>query len=497
MARVKQIQFNREHLYQAAICVHARKEFVSRLAHNEPAGGIVVADGVGLGETYEALGTSVSLLSQLQHGRERRKRQPFRIMVLVPPSLVSKWTDELILPDRFPWYLSDWTSPSTRAVAQTFRDVVVLRRMSDLVKAGGELRYGRRVMPAGLYVVNSNLLRKAGQRVERLRRTRWDVVIVDEAHHLADELSELLGLNQWHGRTTALLLLTATPFQMSPQEMKGLFAATFCGEKDPTQYAEDLYSDNDFAAYRAQVSKYFKNEDETAAKEAVRLSGKVRTLLLPRIVRNRKADRRAYHLVDDAGVHHRVRKSPFRMADRDLDQLLRNSRLVQMTPPAVGIYLCERDQISQAAARTHDRPFVSAALRQLLSSWQQYANSHFGRDPRREYEFSIPGVLHPKLRAATLLVRNLMEREVAAVAGPSVGKILIFTTYVGSEGRLDVRSDEPGTAAALKKNLTKILKARAGQADLFPTPDKKAKARIRQALHEIVTEMGGKPQTAN
>jgi len=31
--------------------------------------------------------------------------------------------------------------------------------------------------------------------------------------------------------------------------------------------------------------------------------------------------------------------------------------------------LNERDQISQAAARTEDRPFVSAALRQLLSSW--------------------------------------------------------------------------------------------------------------------------------
>jgi len=98
MSRVKQIQFEKEHRYQGAICAHARKEFIRRLARDEPAGGVVLADGVGLGKTYEALGTAVSLLSQLQHRKSRKKRKAFRIIVLVPPSLVSKWSDELILP---------------------------------------------------------------------------------------------------------------------------------------------------------------------------------------------------------------------------------------------------------------------------------------------------------------------------------------------------------------------------------------------------------------
>jgi hypothetical protein len=279
---------------------------------------------------------------------------------------------------------------------------------------------------------------------------------------------------------------------MSPQEIKGLLAATFCGERDPAGCANDLYATEDFAAYRNNVTKYFKDGDESAAKEAVRLSGKVRALLLPRVVRNRKADRRAYHLVDEAGITSPLDQSPFGLTDGELNLLLRNSRLVQMASPAARIYLNERDQISQAAARKQDRPFVSAALRQLLSSWQQYANSHFGKDPGREYEFSIPSVFHPKVEAASLLVRNLLEKEVVSAAGPSVGKILIFTTYVGSEGGADRRSDELGTAAALKNKLTKVLNAHAARADLFPKPDTKTATRIKSALQKVVTNMTAK-----
>ena len=59
MSRVKEIQFDRTHRYQKAICAYARKEFIRRFARREPAGGVILADGVGLGKTYEALGTAV------------------------------------------------------------------------------------------------------------------------------------------------------------------------------------------------------------------------------------------------------------------------------------------------------------------------------------------------------------------------------------------------------------------------------------------------------
>ena len=134
MARVKEVSFNKNHAYQRAVCRYARKEFMRRLKREKTFGGIVLADGVGLGKTYEALGTTVSLLSQLQHTNRRKKRKSFSILILVPPSLVSKWAGELILPDRFPKYLTRWTSPTNRAITKAFSEFVVLRKYKDLEK---------------------------------------------------------------------------------------------------------------------------------------------------------------------------------------------------------------------------------------------------------------------------------------------------------------------------------------------------------------------------
>jgi hypothetical protein len=171
---------------------------------------------VGLGKTYEALATVATLLSTREHGRERRRLQPFRVLTVVPPRLITKWADELLLPDHFPKYMDDWTSPATRAVASTFRDVVVLRRARDLDNTAGQRRYGKNVLPPGFYLVNVNLLHSPGQKATQLRNTPWDAIIVDEAHLIAR------GLLDQHGGTlmaspkaAIILLLTATPHGIS------------------------------------------------------------------------------------------------------------------------------------------------------------------------------------------------------------------------------------------------------------------------------------------
>jgi SNF2 family DNA or RNA helicase len=149
------------------------------------------------------------------------------VLVLVPPSLVSKWADELLLPDRFPRYLKKWRSRTDWAVARTFSEVAVLRRHSDLENRPGQRRYGRIEFPGGLYIVNTNLLYREGRRFTQIRKTRWDVIIVDEAHHVA---ADLLDFEPLANPITNTLLLTATPFQLSPQDMKGLLAATYADE---------------------------------------------------------------------------------------------------------------------------------------------------------------------------------------------------------------------------------------------------------------------------
>jgi Helicase conserved C-terminal domain/SNF2-related domain len=490
MAKIKEIRFAKEHAYQSRVCRHVRSEFMRRLKRDNTLGGFVLADGVGLGKTYEALGTTVSLLSQMQHRKQRKKRKSFSILVLVPPSLVSKWADELILPDRFKKYLKDWSSPQNRAIAKTFSDVVVLRKYGDLKNKSGQRRYGRNVLPAGLYIVNSKILEKTDRKVTQIRRTMWDVVIIDEAHHIANTFSGSLNDNSWwRRRKTAVLLLTATPFQLSPQEMKGLFSATFAGNNDPIADATNLYGDERFKSYRYNISRYFKAADEIAAKNAGKLRTHVRNLLLPRIVRNQKRDNRIYYVVDESGEHEQL-ASPFGLNDEQLGQFLSQAKLIRLTEDVTDIYLRERDEISEAASRKTSKPFVSAALRQLLSSWQQYKTSSFGRDPGRRTSFTLPSVPHPKVQAVSKLVRKLMEKEASlANSQRGIGKILIFTTYVGSDGDESMPLQERvyGTAATLKRELTRQLFPKDGSTTLFPRPGRLVRDRIKAKLQKVVS----------
>jgi hypothetical protein len=122
--------------------------------------------------------------------------------------------------------MDDWTSPATRAVASTFRDVAVLRRARDLDNTAGHRRYGTNVLPPGFYLVNVNLLHGTGQKVTQLHNTPWDAIIVDEAHLIA---RGLLGAHDgvlMASPRAAIVLLTATPFQLSPTELQSLLEAT-------------------------------------------------------------------------------------------------------------------------------------------------------------------------------------------------------------------------------------------------------------------------------
>ena len=157
----------------------------------------------------------------------------YHVLAIVPPGLVTKWADELELPGRFRRYLEEWETPSTRAVASTFRRPRCCHYKTDLREHRGQARRGRHVLPPGFYIANSNLLFKESRKLTQLHRTRWDVVIVDEAHRLGEDLLEIPPYTLLAQHKTATLLLTATPFQMSVQELRGPLAATFGGYGAP------------------------------------------------------------------------------------------------------------------------------------------------------------------------------------------------------------------------------------------------------------------------
>jgi hypothetical protein len=475
MARVKELDLGRVH--QVSAYRFARRELSNR------GGGIILADGVGLGKTYEALATVATLLSTRQHGKEKKKQQAFRVLTIVPPRLITKWADELFLPDHFPKYMVDWISPATRAVASTFRDVVVLRRPRDLDNMAGNRRYGTNVLPPGFYLINVNLLHGTGQKVTQLHNTPWDAIIVDEAHLIARGLLHQRGQHSVGSPRTAVILLTATPFQLSPKELRHLLAETGGGNGSNTY--DEIYDDPGFVDYRHAVNRFFRAGHAEDAKVAASLRDPVSQLLRSRVVRNTRRDGRVYHFVEADGTPRTVGVDLFRMDDNVLASSMKSDGLIEMPPADAEFYLKARNAVGDLYARG-DRTFLAGALRQLLSTYQQFGNSAAGK---KLDLVPPPGSQHPKLRAATELVIRLVRDELSAAESQGwVGKILIFTTYVGAEHgeHLPSSDDAHGTSAALKRSIEKALRSMS----VLRKPSKKDRLGIFKHLAGAIARHG-------
>lgn len=208
--------------------------------------GCLFADGVGLGKTWEALAT-IALLLAKKDWRSRRQRarrgshgskvrlraRRAHVLIIVPPGLVAKWSNEIRNPEGFQQRLAPWAQKASREfVARTLDPdhCFEIRRRSDLSDLPrGKFKRGRYVLPSGTYVCNWNVfLGPSGRgldRVSKLRTQSWDVVVVDEAHHGAarralDKLKD----------AAHRLLLTATPFQLDMTELHGLTKHLLAGK---------------------------------------------------------------------------------------------------------------------------------------------------------------------------------------------------------------------------------------------------------------------------
>ncbi len=168
---------------------------------------MLLADEVGLGKTIEAC-----LIIQ----RLRAVGKAERILILVPESLIHQWFVELLR--RFNLWFSIFDEERCRAEEGSnegmnpFLDEQLVLCSIDFL-AGNEVRSGQAI--------------EAG----------WDLVVVDEAHHLEwtpdyqsseYELVDLLGRD-----SPGLLLLTATPTQLG---LEGHFARLRL--LDPNRYSD-------------------------------------------------------------------------------------------------------------------------------------------------------------------------------------------------------------------------------------------------------------------
>lgn len=459
--------------------------------------GVVLADEVGCGKTYEAL----ALLALLWR-HYRSSNQPIRrVLILCKPSLLRKWLEELTSNEKRPSgakhglrpYLTDpeWEPFIKRFVDRVrFIDsLATARRMwrsADSRSLRGKRRGGKLQVPNGLYLVN-HLLLYADKRVRAkplgyLHRTDWDLVIVDEAHHYGkgrkcDSIFESL-----HYRH--ILLLTATPFELKPDEMLNLLRLARANEADLVNLAELLKNyqsalnifyglralppDND--QRRTIVERLRQLRDGTGCRDGLQ------TLLRRYLFRNRKeSQQREYALVVRDGDL--LGKQPFEKFS-DLKTLCARLPLIPFTGPDALFYLQFRELIQDVIERSQPekdarRTFVAMDLQQGLSSYPQLLKKSGAGKPKRLLERSSEQAcrlhrlltrwdkknanrrLHPKVSALVKVVCAIAEAEIQRVelSPPPTwfAKIVVFNKLVSGTA--------PHLREELERELSKLFKA--------------------------------------
>ncbi len=147
-------------------------------------GRVLLADEVGLGKTIEA---GMVLKEYALRGMAER------MLILAPASLVGQWREELA--EKFVISCATTYDPALRADPGSFW--------------------------AGPRIIASLATARRSEHAELLAAQSWDIVVVDEAHHLRDQASASWRLVN-SLRKRFLLLLSATPVQNNLIELYNL-----------------------------------------------------------------------------------------------------------------------------------------------------------------------------------------------------------------------------------------------------------------------------------
>jgi len=168
---------------------------------------VLLADEVGLGKTIEA---GLIIHRQLHTGLSQR------VLIAVPDSLKHQWLVEMLRRFNLPFTLLDEArcealeSPADEYADESSEDSPELDNSPDLDNNPFD--------SAQLVLCSMDLLLDNPQRLEQALNSRWDLLVVDEAHHL--EWSEetpseaYQAVEQLAETARGLLLLTATPEQL-------------------------------------------------------------------------------------------------------------------------------------------------------------------------------------------------------------------------------------------------------------------------------------------
>ena len=145
---------------------------------------VLLSDEVGLGKTIEAC---LIVHRLLLSGRASR------VLIMVPESLVHQWFVELYR--RFNLLFRIFDNDYCRSLTENNRDLNVF-------------------LDEELALVSIDFLANSPKWAKQAVIAGWDMLVVDEAHHLLEETPEYNFVENLSAQTNGLLLLTATPEQL-------------------------------------------------------------------------------------------------------------------------------------------------------------------------------------------------------------------------------------------------------------------------------------------
>ncbi len=396
--------------------------------------GIILADQVGLGKTFEALSLAMYTLIA------RRESSRPRVLVVVPSwTLAGKWLDEF---DRFVGIL-DATHVESFMGTRERKDLEELKRIfrdpfKRLRLYSGSIRIDdQRVSPDALdniYLTTFDALlsfypedEAEPNRIESaVFRRDWNMVIIDEAHHLRGsgvKAQTLRYLLKRTGARTRIVLCTATPFQLDTTELVELVRA-LCSDTRSLERVE-----NGIKNYNSAIHS-IKLHIEAFQRQGLALEG-------------------------NAGLEDRLQKAS--QAKKKLETVLRpyivrvpreQENRVQAKDPPIDtpddfrwLYLAVRRWMTDVAILQSEKggkpPFVSTALSMTTSSFsaiQRHIRQHTPPRARTRHFDLATNLLgkgqisqHPKQAHVENLIREqLKEIDVGKLAQQ---KFVIFVKW--------------------------------------------------------------------
>ena len=491
---------------------------------NQGRRGVVLADEVGCGKTFEALGTLALLWAHHQQvGAPIR-----RVLVLADGALMTKWFNEIeARVDKnaakgdgrgFQQYVAgdEWA-----AFREMLGGVTKLESRSSGDEAG-KVEAGRRQVPADrVYIAKPRLINDtAGSRLVRyLGQTDWDVVIVDEAHNFTNLNNKRAQVffpdgtpeSRSDGLTGRYVLaLTATPFQLLTTELIRLLQIIHADRDDLDSLAVDLPR-YERALEGFYAVRHLPPTDDARVRQVARLerlrvadasdstrAGAVglETMLRRYMLRNTKSgSMRQYELAEREGED--LRSRPFERLV-DFRGLVRSSPLIPLRGTDAWVYMNVRDLIDDTVskeAETKKPTFVAGDLRQCLSSYEQLRASALVSErpdlPRAAEVAALldrvtaSGHLHPKAAALCGIVDRLLAHELDEIrAGRRQlpGKILVFNTLMKTASAL-----KNALSDTVERRLTPFIEERLRDVGWDGIPA--ARQTVREALGEELADV--------